>query len=156
MNMELSLMNNTRVENRGLKENLFHEISSIVKRVPSYPDLGINAIYLSPGMSSLEVVVARPEAGNSLGDIHGGIIAAIADAAMGLTAYALNFRLVTLELNINYLAPVKLGERLTAEGRAIHTGRKTVVAEAGLYNSGKKLVAKSRGTLFITDTIIKY
>lgn len=149
-------MDSPLVENQGIEERLFNAISNTIKSVPSYQELGINVIRLCPGKSFMKILIDRPELGNNLGGVHGGIIAAVSDIAMGLTAYSLNFRIVTMDLNINYIAPVNLGEEIIAKGYAIHAGKKSVVAEAGFYNINNKLVAKSRGTFLITKYFIVY
>jgi acyl-CoA thioesterase len=89
------------------------------------------------------------------GRLHGGIIATLADSCMGWSINSLGkIGTVTIDMTLNYFAPVYLGTELRAEGNVIHAGRSTVVAEASLYdNSSGKLVAKSRGTFFVTNNV---
>lgn len=84
------------------------------------------------------------------GTAHGGILAGLIDAAMGLAILA---RLpgqgcATVELKVNFLAPAPPG-RLTASGRVVSQGRRTVVAWADATDAAGTLVACGLGTFQI-------
>jgi len=54
---------------------------------------------------------------NSLGIVHGGMLAAFLDSAMGTAvAHQLGRRAVTLTLSLDYLGPARIGDWLQAEG----------------------------------------
>ena len=109
--------------------------------------MNIKLKYIAPKRAGFEMTV-DPGFANSIGTAHGGLIAAFADTVMGYAGISLDLALVTLEMNLNYFASVKIGEKITADAKVIHAGKTTVVAEAKVYNSSKKLVSKSRGTYF--------
>lgn len=140
-------MTAAKPENRGLKEELFNSIDRTIREMPALQNLKIFLKYIAPGRAGFEMQVS-PGFSNSRGTLHGGVIAAFADTVMGYAGISLDLMLVTLEMNLNYFAPAGLGERLDAEGWVIHAGKNTVVAEAEIRDSGKRLVAKSRGTYF--------
>lgn len=82
---------------------------------------------------------------------HGGVAAAMMDAALGVAAlsYAVsqgNF-CATVEFKINYLRQVKPGDILVAHGRVKHKGNRLIVSECDIHeqNSGD-LVAAGLGT----------
>ncbi|KAM9368302.1 acyl-coenzyme A thioesterase THEM4-like isoform 1-T1 [Phaethornis superciliosus] len=80
---------------------------------------------------------------------HGGAIAAIIDSAMGTCALAVAGRVVTANLNIDYVAPVPLGTVLLLEGRAQRPeGRKVLTSCQVRGADGDILHAKATG-LFI-------
>ena len=135
------------VENRGLEEELFKKIVHHSKNMQALRNLNITLKYLAPGRAGSEMVVDRCYS-NSRGTAHGGIIATFVDTVMGFACITLDLLLVTLEMNLNYFAPVQIGEKISAEAEVIHAGKTTVVAEAVVYNSSKKIVSKSRGTFF--------
>ncbi len=143
-------MNGFETENRGVEDNLFREIVTAMQNIPVYDTTNITVKYLEPGIAGAEMVVAK-EFENSRGLLHGGFIAALADTVMGLSMLTLGSKGVTLDLNINYLAPVQIGTKLLAEGHVLHAGKNTLVAEASVYDSDKVLVAKSRGTFFKSE-----
>jgi len=80
---------------------------------------------------------------NPNGSVHGGVITAILDSAMGCTLHSLlpkGMVYTTLELKVNFLKMVhsKSGI-LTATGKMIHLGNSTALVEAELTDStGKK------------------
>ena len=84
------------------------------------------------------------------GTAHGGILAGLIDAAMGLAILARvpGQGCATVELKVNFLAPAMPG-RLTASGHVVSQGRKTVVAWAEAADSTGKLVSCGLGTFQI-------
>ncbi len=80
-----------------------------------------------------------------LGTVHGGAIGSLADsAAAWATVGSAGQKAVpvTVEMKINFLAPVKSG-RLTAEARIVHTGKTTSLSDVEVKDSQGRLVAKS-------------
>ncbi len=77
--------------------------------------------------------------------VHGGVIAALADAAAAIAAYPVSppgVELVTIELKINYLLPIVEGT-VEAEGKVLRAGRKFVVVECDVRNDEAQLAAKA-------------
>jgi uncharacterized protein (TIGR00369 family) len=84
---------------------------------------------------------------NPMGTVQGGILAAVADAAMGwafMTTLGENESYTTLEVKINFLRPVWAG-RLEARGRVKSAGRNVSLVECDV-TSGGKLVAHGVST----------
>jgi uncharacterized protein (TIGR00369 family) len=82
------------------------------------------------------------------GSAHGGILAGLLDAAMGLAVLG---RLpgdrgcATVEMKVNFVAPALPGT-LTATGRVLHQGRRMLVAAAEAHDPGGAMVACAQGT----------
>ncbi len=85
---------------------------------------------------------------NTYGTCHGGALSALADMVMGIALRTLKVKVVTVELSMNYLQPVQLGQVLMATSSVIHQGRRTIVAETELHCQDN-LVAKGKGTFFL-------
>lgn len=66
---------------------------------------------------------------NGQGNCHGGYIFTLADSAFAFACNGTNQNTVAQHCSVTYLAPVELGERLTAEAREIST-----VGRGGLYD----------------------
>lgn len=86
-----------------------------------------------------------------LGLAHGGAIASLADSAaawaiMGSTD--LKGALLTVEMKINFLAPVKSGQ-LIAEARSVHKGFRISVCDVDVKDNQGRLVAKSLVTYYL-------
>lgn len=89
----------------------------------------------------------RPEHANPNGTVHGGVLTAIADTAMGL-AYATRLddeKWTTVELKINFLRPATSGT-LTASGWVVSAGRTLGMAEADVVDERGRLVARASCT----------
>jgi len=89
-----------------------------------------------------------PEFANPMGTLHGGIITALADSAMGM-AYAStlgeNESFTTLALTINFLKPVWCG-RLIAEARLKKGGSTVGLVECDVRDANSSLVAYAVST----------
>ena len=91
---------------------------------------------------ALVVLEATAAHANPMGTVQGGLLAAVADAAMGwafMTILGENESYTTLEVKINFLRPVWAG-RLEARGRVKSAGRNVSLVECDVM-SGGKLVA---------------
>ena len=61
-----------------------------------------------------------PQHANSLGIVHGGMMAAFLDSAMGTAVWhRLGRRAVTLKLSLDYLVPGRIGDWLQAESEVV-------------------------------------
>ncbi len=60
------------------------------------------------------------------GVMHGGVISAIFDEAIGRTAIANNFWCVTAELTVRYKIPIALGEPLQVTGEIVKMGARVL------------------------------
>lgn len=139
---------NTVAENRGIDERLFHKILSVAQSMPALQTMGISIAYLGPGTAGLKMFCEHKFA-NHMGSIHGAVIAGLIDNAMGYSMESLGRRGVTLEMSLNYIAPVMEGTEVTAEGHVLHAGNKTAVIEASIFTDTGNLAAKGKGTFYL-------
>jgi len=82
---------------------------------------------------------------------HGGIIATIADAAMGgLASRSVpeGFNVVTTNINISYIATTT-NKELIARGRFVHKGRQTFVMECDIEDETGRRLAIATATFFV-------
>lgn len=71
---------------------------------------------------------------NSLGIVHGGMLAAFLDSAMGTAVFhALGRQAVTMRLSLDYLMPGRLGDWLQAEGEVVGHDAETAQVRGRLY-----------------------
>ena len=109
--------------------------------------IGMNMAAVRPGCVVIELEDGKRHA-SPLGTVHGGILCAIADAAMGL-AYATTLNetetFATVELKINFLRPVWQG-RLRAEGKVISSGRNLGLVECDVTDQDQRLIARGLST----------
>src|SRR3989441_12118065 len=109
--------------------------------------IGFTLASVEPGRAVIEFEATERHA-NPMGTLHGGILADIADAAMGM-AYAARLdegeTFTTLELKINFVKPVWTG-KLRAEGRVIAGGRTVGLVECDVRDAKDRLVAHATST----------
>jgi uncharacterized protein (TIGR00369 family) len=95
----------------------------------------------------------RPELGNPLGTVHGGIAATMLDSAMACavhTKLAAGESYTTVDLSVTYLRAVPYdGRTLRAEGRVIHVGGRIATAEGRVVDSHDRLVATATTTCMV-------
>lgn len=85
------------------------------------------------------------------GILHGGVLATLVDTATFWSAYMRipeDAGLVNIDLKLNYLKPVEKG-LLSAEGRALRSGKSISYAEASVFNETGERVAHGTSTLMV-------
>ncbi|WP_262149764.1 PaaI family thioesterase [Chryseobacterium foetidum] len=93
----------------------------------------------------------REEWLNPMGNMHGGITAAIIDDIIGATMFSLNENnfIVTINNSIDYFSTAKLNEKIVAETKIIKRGKQFVNAECEVWNADKtRLIARGTSNLF--------
>ncbi len=114
--------------------------------------LGLQLVETGAGMAVVEMTTTEDMANHS-GFVHGGMISALADSAMGRSLRTLSpgvVRALSFDLKLNFINAAKVGEKLRATGHVIHAGRRTVVAECRVEGSDGRLVATASATFAVT------
>jgi acyl-coenzyme A thioesterase 13 len=118
----------------------------------------------SPFMKWLNPVVILAEEGhlefrytvrhewlNPMGNLHGGVTAAIFDDVIGATMFSLNEKnfIVTINNNIDYFSTAKEHDHIIAETKIIKRGKQFVNAECEIWNADKtRIIARGTSNLF--------
>ncbi len=75
-----------------------------------------------------------PQHANALGIVHGGMLAAFLDSALGSVVWrAIDRRCVTLRLTLDYLSPARVGDWLEATGELVGQDEHMVHVRGRLY-----------------------
>ena len=115
---------------------------------PVATHLGMRLLEVNDGAAFFELEVDLEKHGNPMGTVQGGILVALADAAMGI-AYASLLQqgesFTTLELKINYLKPVRSGT-LRASGKVLKGGRTVGLTDCSITDEAGSLVAYATST----------
>lgn len=75
-----------------------------------------------------------PQHANALGIVHGGMLAAFLDSAMGVSVWqTLQRRAVTLTLSLDYLGPARIGDWLEAVGEVVGHDEQMAQVRGRLY-----------------------
>jgi uncharacterized protein (TIGR00369 family) len=95
----------------------------------------------------------RPDFGNPLGTLHGGICSTLLDSAMGCAVHVAlpeGASYTTLELKVNFVRPVRLdGVKLRCEGTTIHLGGRIATTEGRVTDDQGRLVAHGTSTCMV-------
>ena len=114
--------------------------------------LGIKEVELGEQTAVLELTPTQDMA-NHAGFVHGGMISALADSAMGRSIRTLKpgvARAMSFDLKLNFISAARVGETLRATGRVVHAGRRTAVTECRVEGPRQRLVATASGTFAVT------
>jgi acyl-CoA thioesterase len=133
-------------DNIGILKEKLH---NLYKHNPFVGILGIKVEDVKEGEATLSMPIIQEVHGNLFGMAHGGVTASLADTAMGLACVTLGKRVVTLDMNINYIYGAAAGETMTTVAKVLHNGQHTVVVEAENRNNAGKLLAIARGTFYV-------
>ncbi|MCL6442770.1 MAG: PaaI family thioesterase [Alicyclobacillus sp.] len=80
---------------------------------------------------------------------HGGITAALLDEASGYVPLFLDVVAMTAEINVSYLAPIRVGERLTIIGRPMRRTRRMIEVAAEIVDEHGEVRAKSHAKMVV-------
>lgn len=109
--------------------------------------LGFHLVEVEPGRAVVEIE-ANERHTNPVGTLHGGVMATIADTAMGIAHGSLldeGESATTIDLKINYLRPFWKGV-LRATGVSIQHGRTLTYLECGITDAEGNLIARAAST----------
>jgi len=81
------------------------------------------------------------------GIVHGGIIATLLDEAMVKLAFEAGLRAVTAWMEIKYINPLYVGEKLHIKAQITRLHKRLLEGVAEAEGPGGKLIAKAKGKL---------
>lgn len=122
--------------------------------LPGYDrHMGFRLVSWSPEGAVLQVDVPEGRLANPTGVLHGGVVAGLADSAMGLTVTGLvcpGETATNADLHTRFLRPTVSGT-LTATARVVRRGRRTMVLECDVADAEGRLVARASSTFLVLD-----
>src|SRR5271157_3234447 len=117
---------------------------------PIQQALGFEIVELQEGSVKLSCYVDS-RFHNPMGMVHGGTLAELTDAAMGIafaTLLEIEETEVTIELKTNFTRPVREA-MLEITGTVTYKGKTIGLCESEVRNEKNKLIAKSTATFFV-------
>ncbi len=133
-----------------LDEKAREAFRDVLNNSPIYQHMGMRVLEAGHGYSKLELD-ACSQLHSLYGMLHGGVPATIIDSACGIAVGSMlepGEMCVTVDLRINYISNLKEGV-IYAEGRVLHKGRQTGVAEAEVKDESGNLIAVGMSTHMI-------
>jgi uncharacterized protein (TIGR00369 family) len=135
---------------RKLNPDYLNAVRALINNCPYFRLLSMNVLELSPGRSLLEAMVEEKHI-QAFGFVHGGALASIIDTAAFWSTFCdldENTGITTVDLKLNYLAPVKEG-KLIARGKRLKMGKTLGLGEAEIRTEDGKLIAQGTSTLIV-------
>jgi uncharacterized protein (TIGR00369 family) len=137
------------VSSKNSDPALVKAIRGKLKKSGTAKQMGFTVVEAEPGRVLLKMLV-KPHHKQIHGVVHGGVLAALADTAGGMSTHTTGLhtpRSATIEMKINYLEAVDKGI-VTAEARVIRRGRHIAVIDCDIRDENR-LVAKALMTFFV-------
>jgi acyl-CoA thioesterase len=106
--------------------------------------LGMRIEAMAAGYARLTMTV-RPDMLNGFKICHGGFIATLADSAFAFACNSTNELTLAAGFMVDFVAPAKLGDVLTAEAREVALAGRTGVYDVTVTNQDRRVVAVLRG-----------
>ncbi len=118
--------------------------------IPLLRTLDIRLTEIGERHAVMEVVVAEKH-GNYFGGAHGGLIATLVDTVCFFPRPLLpsGRPVTTSNLNVSYIRPAVVGDRLTARSELLHMGRRTASLAVRVADGEGRLVAHGTATLMV-------
>ena len=130
--------------------------------------IGRDDLPLPPALRTLDIEPHEAEPGrvsflltpaefhlNPFGLVHGGVLAALLDTAMGCAVHSLlpvGSGYVTAELNVRYLRPASVaGGTLMCTGHVLRPGRRSMVVQARVVEDSGREVAVAGATCMVVE-----
>jgi uncharacterized protein (TIGR00369 family) len=127
-----------------------HAVRETVNNSPFFRHLSMTIREMGSGCAVVELAVDI-EHRQAFGYVHGGVYAAAIDTAAFWSVFgelAEGTGITTVDLKVNYLAPVRTG-KLTAAGQRIKMGKTLGLAEATVKDGQGRVVAHGTSTLIV-------
>jgi uncharacterized protein (TIGR00369 family) len=126
-------------------------VKGFFKLSPYMVDLGVEPVAVADGQVTTQLAIAHRHLQHT-GQVHAGVMAAMADHTMGAAAQTLaadGYWVITAELKTSLLRPGK-GERLVCEATVLKPGRMLSFVEAEVHAEAagaRTLVMKASATM---------
>ena len=142
---------------RSLNPDYVKVVSKTVNLCPYFTLLSMEIKELTWGHSRLELSVQEKHF-QPLGMVHGGVFSSLVDATAFWAVYTQvdeGLGMTTVELKLNYLAPVTRG-RMICKGRSLRVGKTLCLGEAMIEDDEGTLLAHGTSTMMVlTDLSIQ-
>jgi uncharacterized protein (TIGR00369 family) len=137
-----------------LNPRYIEAVAMLANRSPYFALISMEIKDLQWGTSLMEVKLEEKHL-QPFGNVHGGVIASVVDAAAFWAVFPQVERgigLTTVEIKVNYLAPIQKG-KLMVMGRCIKMGKTIALGEALVRDEGEKLIAHGTATMMIVPNL---
>lgn len=108
-------------------------------------DCGLKARFFFDGAQAVSEVTAQQQYEGYRGVFHGGVLATLLDEIMIKAILAQDRFVVTADLSIRFLAPVKIGDRIRFSGRVVRSKGRVFFTEGEARGDDGQTFATATG-----------
>lgn len=127
---------------KKLNPDHIREVLHLINQGPYFRLLSMRVRDIGKGFATVEMNVENKHL-NPFGGVHGGVYSSLIDTATYWAVYGdveEDAGLISLDVNVDHLAPVKEGS-LVVDGKRIKAGRRICMAEAVILDGNGKTLA---------------
>ncbi|MHA1732925.1 MAG: PaaI family thioesterase [Promethearchaeota archaeon] len=132
----------------GGNARLYEHIARRINEDGISKAFGIVMEEVREGYARARMTLKRETCANFLGVPHGAALYALADQCFAAASNSHGTASVALQISVNYLRMVDYGEELVAEGKEVHSTRRTGLYHMDVENAKGDLVAQMQGTVY--------
>lgn len=100
--------------------------------------------HIAPGHATLSMTITK-DMSNGHGNCHGGYMFTLCDSAFAFACNSYNQMVVAQHCSVTYLAPGRIGDRLTATAREVSRKGRSGIYDVRLTNQDGVHIAEFRG-----------
>jgi len=112
--------------------------------------LGAEVLEVSPGYAKVALTVEDKHL-NAAEVCHGGVLFSLSDLAFALASNSHGHLALALEVSMSFLRAVSSGERIVAEAKEEHLGKRTATYIMTVTDKEGKKIALTKGTVYRFD-----
>ncbi len=128
-----------------------------MKTIPNYPycfvcgdknKIGLKVAFFYEDGKAKAQYTPTPEFEGYKDILHGGILSALLDEAMIYSIIAQGIITVTVQIEVKFKKPAKIGETLFLEGQVTEDKGKIIHTEGKIFTKDGTIIAQSKGKFF--------
>lgn len=106
--------------------------------------LGMKLEHIAPGEATMSMTITE-DMSNGQGNCHGGYMFTLCDSAFAFACNTYNQLTVAQHCSVTFLAPGRIGDRLTAAAREVSRKKRTGLYDITITNQNGEMIARFTG-----------
>ncbi len=151
----MNRIQDNETENLGIDPELFAMILEYYQVNHFGHFTGVKIKGLGPGKALTELIVEKQNT-NTYNKLHSGAVATMADISMAIACITTGIMPITGNMNISFLFTGKAGNKISAVGQVIKSGKTAYFTETTIEDETGRAVAKGTGTFFTRKSFAEH
>jgi acyl-CoA thioesterase len=128
------------------------DLRNISEKMPFNKLIGIRVVRRHPDGVTIDCPMTD-QLRNGAGVMHGGVMATLADVAVGVglaSHFGRRYPITTTDIKINYLRPIADG-KIVARSHVLRVGKRLCVGRVDMFDTKRQLVAAAIVTYILLE-----